>query len=228
MEDIQELLKLEETNLNQLSPTELVEHFSKLKDWYKSLQSNGEKWVQSLMKDYDELINAVAKAWTDWDYFIELAKSNPKMADKVAKYHWHKSVDDALKIIGWVEKKWDEDEEDVLLAKLEERKSLKEANEIKSKFIEDNLSTVSEENKSKWLEAYKEFADWRKETKEIVNKAIKYANNEVFGWDIKKYQSIVNNINWIWLGKWAGGNTQSKSYKETILWKKEKWGFFNI
>jgi hypothetical protein len=32
MEDIQELLKLEETNLNQLSPTELVEHFSKLKD----------------------------------------------------------------------------------------------------------------------------------------------------------------------------------------------------
>jgi hypothetical protein len=45
------------------------------------------------------------------------------------------------------------------LAKLEERKSLKEANEIKSKFIEDNLSTVSEENKSKWLEAYKEFAD---------------------------------------------------------------------
>ena len=158
-------------DLKGLSQEELEVKIAAANESYKNLESNADRGAQKVLDDKklaERALTAIAEIDGDNEKFVELYNNDPKLGDYLLKTVFKGASIDDFKKGGTKSPKpeWEDFDAKRLKKTIEEK-------------VESVSSKLPKEIKEKFDAEYKELTDWKKLTKDNVEKYIKMALREV-------------------------------------------------
>ena len=183
---------------------------------YKESSAEGHKRYEQAKKVSVMAVKANPKN------LFEIHKEDPKLAIEIAKSEYDMSYEDAKTQIEWFTPpsgNWTNEDElaDKIYSKIQEKSVKERASETVSKYYSKNNIEWDFKTDFDWI--YNDLIEWKSLTSDTAKKYLDIAFREAkqTSKNLDEHEKAINNAKVLWwAGKWDGGNTPRKQWRQII------------
>ena len=195
-----------------------------------------EKMYRDSSAEWHKRYEQAKKVWTmavkaNPSNLLDIYNEDPKLAESIAKSEYDMSYEDAKKQIEWHSPSgnWTNEDElaDKIYSKIQAKSEQQKTGEIVDKFYSKNNIEWDFKKDFDWI--YNDLIDWKSLTSVNAKKYLDIAFREAkqTSKNLDEHQKAINDarILW-WAGKWDGGKTPRKEWRQILTWgnnKPESW-----